>query len=188
MNQITLGTSIIVWLYVRKKYGDSAMSTIHSTTVVMISTILWIFMMNEGHLVSIMLGYFISDLYNVIMKKQYDMVFHHVFCTVFIYYIYHKFPHDNVYETNAVSKAAILEISTPFLNLYKNTKKPIYGIMLLITFFLSRIVWLTYIVLKNFSVPFEILGYTERLFMIFFVLLNYWWYMKMVRIAKQKLS
>lgn len=187
MNFLTLTFSITFWLLIQKKYGSSVMSTIHATTAVILSLILWTFYIHEEHLVSIMVAYFISDLYNVFKKKQYDMIFHHIFCTMFILYIHKLFPHDNIYESNALSKLVLLEISTPFLNMYKSTKKPIYGVMLLITFFLSRIMWLTYIFVKSFyGVPFDLLGYRDRIFFMGFVLLNYWWYMKIVRIAYYK--
>lgn len=187
MNLITLIVNITFWSQIKKYYGDNIMSYIHAIIVVILSTILWTFMLHENFLVSLMVGYFISDLKNVYKKKEFDMVFHHIFCIVFISYVYKTFPYNNIYETNAVSKTAILEISTPFLNMYKSTKKPIYGLMLIITFFFSRILWLTYIITKTFyGVPLEVLGNTERVFMTMFVLLNYWWFMKILRIAYRK--
>jgi hypothetical protein len=144
----------------------------------------------EKILVSSMMGYFIADMYNIINSTNsnyYDMYIHHVLCAICLYYVSDILPWNNNHLPNFLAKTTLLEISTPYLNTYKTYKHPVAGIFLLITFFVFRILWLTHIYSHVvFNVPDSYLRPAAKKALLVFVLLNYYWFTKMVMIAYRK--
>lgn len=198
---------IIVWTslfglkdYIEEYYSTSLnvfvvpkylMSNLHSITSILLA-----FHMltgnrymeeTEGVLISSMMGYFLSDLYHILKAKRYDMFFHHILCSLALQQLPISFSYNNPYISNIIAKGTLLEISTPYLNMYKSSKNPLYGVLLLISFFMFRIVWLTYIFSKiMFNVPDSELRPRIKAILFMFVLLNYYWYTKMLMIARYK--
>lgn len=141
----------------------------------------------EKHLITSMIGYFIADLYQKFKEKQYDMYLHHILCIICLYYVTDTLPWNNEYIPNFLAKTTLLEISTPYLNVYKTFKNPLAGIGLLVNFFLFRIVWLSYIYYDIiYKVPDEQINPSLKKALIIFVLLNYYWFFKMILIAYRK--
>ena len=89
--------------------------------------------------------------------------------------------------SNFLAKTTLLEISTPYLNTYKTFKSPVAGLLLLVTFFLFRIVWLSHIYYHIlFKVPDSHLRPSAKRALLAFVFLNYYWFTKMSMIAYKK--
>ena len=128
-----------------------------------------------------------SDTVSILNSKNYGMYIHHVLCLICLYYVSDTLPWNNQHFPNFLAKTTLLEISTPYLNTYKTFKHPIAGLLLLVTFFLFRIVWLSHIYFNIlFKVPDSHLRPFAKKSLLAFVFLNYYWFTKMLMIAYKK--
>ena len=75
------------------------------------------------------------------------------------------------------SKCVLFEVSTPFLNIYKSTRKSWAGALFVLSFFLSRVVWLGYLAVTGMRVSLNVI---EHATLLSFTALNYYWFVEIL--------
>lgn len=80
-------------------------------------------------------------------------------------------------ETLFCSSCWLVELSTPFLNYYKVYQTPNGAILFAISFFVLRVLWLSYLSWYGFQVAINRL---ELAIITIFTLLNYYWFYEIV--------
>ena len=138
---------------------------------------------NERVVILFNLSYFIIDLVDTARRHDIPYVLHAIFCLVLGSFNYAT-PLSRALRMN--SKAALLELSSPFLHVAKRTRVPWHFILFALAFTLCRIVWIPIMIrqlvagtpegdkLEPTDVPVILVG--------LFYLLNWFWYLNILRI------
>lgn len=138
---------------------------------------LWVGL-SEVYLLVVMVGYFTADALKYCFCRENALyLFHHVLT---IYAMYHMLTAPHLTAGNFAAKATLVEISTPFMNRYFETKGKLDGAVFALSFFNVRVVWLGYIAVQGLRAA----EYTIEVAMIgAFVALNYYWFWEIVSTA-----
>ena len=138
---------------------------------------------NERVVILFNLSYFCVDLIDTASRHDIPFVLHALFCLVLGCFNYTT-PLSRALRMN--SKAAMLELSSPFLHVAKRTRVPWHFVLFALSFTLCRIVWIPIMMkqlvegtpegdkLEPTDVPVILVG--------LFYLLNWFWYLKILRI------
>lgn len=126
------------------------------------------------------LTYFVIDLFDCVMRLDKAYSLHAFFC-VFLGCCNYNIP--LLKELRMNSKAAMCEISSPFMTHAKKTRKPLHFALFVVMFTLCRIVWIPLLVkqLRGDNVQMDWLHPIMLALLGFFGLNLYWWF-KMIRI------
>ena len=134
----------------------------------------------EHHLYTVMAGYFIADYFTYCIGHDPIVYgFHHV-VTVLATYRMINLSWWN--SAQFASWCALLELSTPFLQHFRSTKHPVSGLLFVASFFLLRVVLLTWLSYVAYVGP-HINNKLELIIVVTFCLLNYVWFVQIVRKA-----
>uniref|UniRef100_A0A7S1D3W2 TLC domain-containing protein n=1 Tax=Cyclophora tenuis TaxID=216820 RepID=A0A7S1D3W2_CYCTE len=79
------------------------------------------------------------------------------------------------------SKAALCELSNPFMHLSRNTRKPLHFILFATVFFLCRILWIPILVRQLYDQNIQLHDPIQIVLLSFYGL-NLFWFHKIVRI------
>jgi len=137
---------------------------------------------NERVVILFNFSYFVVDLYDTGSRLDIPFVLHAIFCLL-LGYINYTTPLARHLRMN--SKAALLELSSPFLHVSKRTRVPWHFVLFALSFTLCRIVWIPVMMqqllegdgnekLEPTDIPIILVG--------LFYILNWFWYLKILRI------
>lgn len=124
------------------------------------------------------LGYFGVDLVDCLIRRDVEFFVHAIFCVVLGFSNYIS-PACRVLRMN--SKAQLCELSSPFLYLSKKTRKPLHFALFALVFTLVRIVWVPIMLKQVLEYGLEWTDYKVVMLILFFGL-NFFWWLKIVRI------
>ncbi len=171
--------SRLIWHRVGLNHGYNIQSTIHA----LLSSALGISGLITGDynfysklINHVTTGYFISDCFNENLGE--DLIFHHLAGIYVLNMLVEKYPYSPI-----LCQGILIELSTPFLNEFRRTKKKGYGIGLLISFALLRVLYLPWIYQQFLIRDDPELSQNIRYLVWTFISLNYFWFYKICRIA-----
>ncbi len=167
------------WRVLRIWASANKTSTIHAiiTSLIGINGLLKRdYELSNNLLLVVSAGYFITDIIHNDLK--YDMIFHHILGILMAYIGTQYYIMSSI-----MCKGILVEISTPFLNKYFETKSKFWGLLFAISFFICRIVWLP-IIFKDFLK--ENPDQSVKMLCFTFILLNYYWFFKIMSKIIQK--
>lgn len=122
---------------------------------------------------SFSMSFFIVDLFDCIVRKDVPFIIHAALGLSTLTGCYMTPIHQ---ELRSASKGMMIEISTPFLYLWKKTKKKSHFILLAMTFTGCRIIWLSiylYQMYRNESIPSDFIYISSFLLLPLQVV---WWF------------
>lgn len=170
--------SKIIWYRVGKEYGKNIQSTIHAIVSSLLG-LLGIYTRNYTLFNSLInytsTGYFITDCFNETNGN--DIILHHLVGIYALNYVTEYYPMHPI-----ICQSILVELSTPFLNEFRRTRRTVYGYGLLISFALLRLFYFPYVYIfetkKQLNPPTYI-----NVVVYMFILLNYYWFYKICKIA-----
>ena len=123
-------------------------------------------------------GYFIVDLVDCTSRLDAPYSLHAICCLVLCLANYFT---PVCQELRMTSKAALLEISNPFMHLAKKTRQPLHFALFAAVYTACRVVWLPVIMKQLYDADMRL---TDPIFIVLtaFYGLNLFWYCKIVRI------
>ena len=181
-------TFAIVWSVLIRRYDrvdkeHFVASSIHAVVSVAFAAAHLLWGLDEMWLFLLMSGYFMADAVHYCLEARY-LVFllHHVLALAGLFYMTTS---GHLAARSFASKAVMVEISTPFMNMYNDNKTVVRGILFLASFFLVRVAWLLYLVAQGIQV-YE--GNVELLVMLVFSGLNVFWFLQIVAAAVKSMN
>lgn len=126
----------------------------------------------------VLTGYFVADFFMFCLQPEfYVYILHHVLT---IGASYRMINGRNWNDSLFASSCWLVELSTPFLNLYQLRPTAFHGAAFVSSFFLLRVVWLSYLSYQGWNMA--VYRYEVGL-MALFLGLNYYWFFDIVRQA-----
>lgn len=170
-------------LWSGKRYNEMAsLHNVHNVGVVCFGAIGLGFdndqVLKERTLGLFSMGYFLVDLVENIVHKDWAYTFHAVCCLI-VGFI--NWTDPLCVALRMQSKGCLMEFSSPFLHLAKRTRKPFHFAMFAASFTLCRIIWIPMIMRELYSHN-VLLRDPKFLLILAFYGLNVFWYYKILRI------
>jgi hypothetical protein len=159
-------------------WNKSSGSNGHAVLVSALAALnLWIGL-SEVYLLAVMAGYFTADSIRYCLCRENALYLFHHALTLFA--MYHMLTAPHLSAENFAAKAALVELSTPFMNRYFETKGSLDGAVFALSFFNVRILWLGYIAVQGLRASVHTI---EVVMIVAFVALNYYWFWEIVSTA-----
>ena len=163
-------------------YKWTALHTVHNVGAIILGAISIYFnddaIFNERNAILWSMGYFGIDLFECIYRRDVEYTLHAVFCLILGASNYLS-PVCRILRMN--SKAAFCEISSSFLHLSKQTRKPIHFALFALVYTFCRILWIPYLIYELRLYGLEWWDFRVVCVLGFYAL-NVHWYRKIWRI------
>jgi hypothetical protein len=160
------------------------MQNLHNITCVILGLISLYFddneVFNERITILFSLSYFCLDFVDCVIRFDYAYTAHAFFCLALGVGNYIT-PLCRTLRTN--SKASMVEISSPFLHIARQTRKPAHFLLFVFVFTCCRMIWLPIMMKQVHDGGLLFMKDVRQILLMGFYCLNMYWYFKMLRIV-----